>query len=719
MPGRRLWLLAAALVLPGPGRAEPTPVTLPTAPALEGESFGSEEDGKVIVARKARFSTQDAALSADEIRMNTADGTIEALGNVIYTSENLRIFGEHARIDSRTGRIVAENVRFGRKPAYFAAERFTMEKGNQSMEGVTVWYREPAASGMSLRAARVDYTKADDRIVLNHIHPAVGGLPFFYVPHYAQHGYRDIPAEVYFRVRTSSRQGAYIRTTTTIRQSPTTWTGLLLDAYTRAGLLIGPSARYDNWNLPEADMRWKTKLQAGWIDDRSDLALYPDTYGRIIDSTRYFVAGDLNGRSSSGLELVASVQALSDPEVVRDFRPKLSHETQLPQTFLEITAPVTGGYLSGLAAAKTDNFQDVVQRLPEVRLDLADRPLGWSEWQGRLSLAAARLSERPSEQRNGLDFADLTGQADRVALTRLDAYAGASRPTAFGDWLTVKPVAGVRSTWWSDTTNHTGAAARTVAQLGLDAEMVAIGTWDTRAPAWGINGLRHTVRPFAQWRAMPSAGDSLDHVPRVDRLDLANVNAPVVDLADRADADTLSERQVGQFGFRNTLETRDAKQGTRELLRVDAFVDWREDTRNNIGGSSGTYAHVAWRPKDWMTLESLLKFDGSLGNHLGSATWMNIRSGDLWEGRLGLSDLSEGTPARQVFGNISIRLNSAYSLRMGANYDLIGGQFIERTAMLAQKIGNSWDIEYGLTERVSSRGDGSLGFSVRARLFKF
>ena len=692
---------------------------MPTAPALEGESFGSEDEGKIIVARKARFATKDAQLSADEIRMNTTDATIEARGNVIYTSDNLRIFGERALIDSRSGRIVAEKVRFGRAPAYFAADHFTMEKGNQRMEGVTVWYREPASSGMSLRANEVSYTKADDRIVLNHIHPTLAGLPFFYVPRYAQRGYRDIPAEVYFRARTSSRQGAYIRTTTTIRQSQTTWTGVLLDAYAKAGVLIGPSLRFDNWELPDAGTRWKGAIQGGWIDDRSDLAIYPDTYGRIIDSGRHFAMGSLNARSPDGWEISASLQTMSDPEVIRDFRPNLSQDGQFPRTYIELSAPVTGGHLSALAAAKTDDFQDVVQRLPEVRLDLADQPLWDSPWQGRLSLAAARLSERPSEQLNGADFLATTGQIDRLDLTRLDLYAGASRPTTVGDWLVVKPVAGVRSTWWSEASNQSGAVARTVGQFGFDAEMLAIGTWDTRSTAWGIDGVRHTVRPFVQWRATPASGDDLSLVPRVDRLSLATVNAPTVDLADRADVDTLAERQVGQIGVRNTFETRDPGLGTREFLRVDAFVDWRDDAHPSAGGDSGIYAHVAWKPKPWMSLESLLKFDGSLDNHLGSSSWLTIQSGDLWTANLGLSDLSEGEPVRQIFGNYAIRLNSAYRLKVNIAYDLRSETLIERTLLLSQKIGNSWDLEYGLTERASNRGDGSLGFSIRVRLFKF
>ena len=732
MPGRRFWLLAASLALPGFGLAEPTPEEaaakkdagsagniLKAPPALEGESFSSEDDGKIIIAKQARFSTKDAQLNADEIRMNTVDGTIEAIGNVIYTADNLRMFGEYARIDSRTGRITAKNVRFGRKPAYFTADSFTMVKGNQNMEGVKVWYREPSDAGMSLRAGSMSYTKSDDRIVLNHIHPAIGSIPFFYIPRYAQRGYREIPAEVYFRIRTSSRQGAYIRTTTTIRQSDALWAGLLLDGYTRAGWLIGPTVRYDNWTLPTTETRWRTNLSGGWINDQTDLSLYPDKYGRVASSTRYFIEGNINARGASGWEMAGELVALSDPEVVRDYRPSLTQQTQLPQTFLELSAPIAGGFVSALATVKTDNFQDIVQRLPELRLDFSDRPIGDSSWLGRFNFAAVQLSERPSEQLNGADFLNATGQSSPINLSRLDTYVGLSRPTTFSDWFTVRPIAGVRSTWWSESTTGTGAVSRSVAQIGFDAEILSTAIWNTESARWGIDGIRHTVRPFVHWRAMPSSGDALSSIPKIDRLSLATVNVPIVDVADRPDVETLSERQVGQFGIRNTLETRDAIVGTRELLRFDVFSDWRDSVDSATGNSSGIYSHVAWKPKPWLSVESMLKFDGSLGNHLGSATWMSIDSGDVWNATLGLSDLSETIAARQIFGNYVIRLNSAYSFKLNLTYDLIDGRFIERNAVLAQKIGNSWDLEYGFGERTSSRGDGDLNFSIRVRLFKF
>jgi hypothetical protein len=36
-----------------------------------------------------------------------------------------------------------------------------------------------------------------------------------------------------------------------------------------------------------------------------------------------------------------------------------------------------------------------------------------------------------------------------------------------------------------------------------------------------------------------------------------------------------------------------------------------------------------------------------------------------------------------------------------------------------QRIGDSWELEYGVSERASRYDDGSLGFTVRVRVFKF
>jgi hypothetical protein len=382
---------------------------------------------------------------------------------------------------------------------------------------------------------------------------------------------------------------------------------------------------------------------------------------------------------------------------------------------VEATQSLGPGYASALASLRTDDFQDVVQRLPELRLDLPETPIGGSSVLARGWVSAARLVERPSEQLAGLDFLDATGLAGRAEVTRLDSYLGAGKSIRHEDWLSFRPVLGLRSTWWDD-----GAAGepvtRVLGQAGFDLELTAAATWDVSSRHWEIDGLRHTVRPFLGWRALPEL-DAGGGQPRLDRGLLGDINLPVLDLADRRDGDTIGERQVAQLGVRNTLETRDPARGTREVLRADVFLDWR-DPRGAGEATSAAHAHLAWTAADWLSVHALAR-QPTDDSAPGLASWAEIRSGDLWGASLGYTELSEPEAVRQAFLTWTVRLNSAFRFRLGHIHDLDDGRTLETTAVLVQRIGDSWELEYGVSERASRYDDGSLGFTVRVRVFKF
>jgi len=724
MSGRRPWLLAAALALPlAAGAKDGVAAAMAAVPQLEGESFGSEDGGRVTVARKARFISGDAELSADLIRMDVAAGTIVAEGNVAYTSPKLRLLGERARVDAKAGVVEAEKVRLGRFPAYFFAESFRMDRDGQTMTDVLAWRNEPSDSGMAVRVGQIRYAVETDRLALDHVQPLLAGAPILYIPHYGQKGYRELPVDVYLRVRDDERQGISLQTTVTVAADGPLGKGLLLDGYSKSGILIGPSFTYDNRRVADRGMTWRSSLAAGYIDDQSDLAAQPDAYGRTPDSRRFFVLADAVGNRADGLNVAAQLQALSDPEALEDFRSKWRQSAQLPQSFAEVSAPIAGGRASVLVSGKTDDFRDVVQRLPEARWDLAETNLGARRLRGRSWISVARLSERPSEDLPLLagpgqpTFASVTGAAGSIELTRVDGYAGLVQTVPHQDWLSIRPVAGIRSTWWDEGLGGS-AVGRTLGQFGLDTEITATGTWDFDSPRWGVRGLRHTLRPFLGWRTYPELDGAAGEIPRMDRSSLADPNMPMLDLSERRDTDTLDDWQAAQIGVRNSLETRDARQGTREILRADLFMDWRQP-RNGGEEDHSLYTHLAWKPSDWLSVETLLRTSGESDETTGALTWATLRSGDLWSLALGYADLRQAQDDNQAFAQLDLRLNSAYSLRVGGTFDLIDQRFMERRLLLVQKVGSSWNLEYGLSSRRTTTGNDNLGFTVRVRLFKF
>ena len=722
MPGRRFWTLAASLSLSlsamaaDPIRALSKAGT--DAPNFTADSYASEEGGKVVVAVNGHIEARDVVIDAKRIRFDYRTGVIEAEGDVVYAAKNLRIMGEKIVADTRNDVIEATNVRFGRAPLYFTAESLRIVKGDKTMRGVRMWNSEPERLGMHLKIGEASYVAAEDHLTLRSVTPHVAGIPFFNLPYYGQEGYRDIPYDLYLNTGSEDRQGRYLRSTFLMRQNPSLWVGGLLDIYGKSGVLVGPAFRYDNRRKADAGFVWKGGLESGYISDRGDLLV--DPYGRTPDRQRTFVIGEVNGRSSEGVEVAGNIFAQSDPGFLRDFRPNLIRENGLPQANLEVSAPYAGGYVSASLTAKADNYQDIVQKLPEVRLDLPSQAIEGSPWNRRSFVSLGYFSERPSADLPLAAFQAATLSNAAWSTARLDAYHGIDRTFVLGEWLTFKPVAGVRATGWSDGLNGNGTSTKVIGQAGFDLEGLATGSWDTRSKTWGIEGLRHSLRPVLQYRCMPGADREIGVVPMTQRAISASA-LEEVDLADRLDPASTTDRQVVRFGVRNTLETRDDRFGTRELLRADLFADWREGPTDAETGRSDLHCAISFTPASWITVSSGLRLPNGGGTPLESVQNIAFNSGDFWRTSVSWVELRDVTQARQLIWEGRVTLNSVYSLIATVNYDALAGQATYESLGIVQRVANSWELEYGLLQRLDplDPSKSSLGFHLRARLFKF
>ena len=717
MPGRCFWILAASLSLTAAMAAEPPAGTPDRRATFEYDSIVVSENGHVAVATNGRLETANAFLSAKMIRRDDRTGLILAEGDVVYTTKELRILGARIMIDTRADVIEATDVRFGRAPVYFTAESLRIVKGDKQIKGVRVWNNEPSAAGMHLKIAEASYVEKEDWLSLRSATPYVAGVPLFSLPYYGQSGL-DFPYEIMLNTGSEDKQGRFLRSTILTRVSPSLYAGGNVDFYSHSGIMVGPALRFDNTRTPGAATRWKGNLQSGWIDDQSTPVT--DLFGRLPDPQRAFLTGDIIGRTSDGVEIAGNLFAQTDPDVLRDFRPFLIGQAGNPQFNLEVVKPYEGGYLSAALTAKTDNYQDVVQKLPEFRYDLPTTIAGADGWSRRAFLSVGYFSERPSAELTAANFQAATLSADAWSTARIDGYYGFSRTMVAGDWLTFRPVAGVRTTGWSDGLNGQGAATKVIGQAGFDVEGLFTGSWSADAPNWGINGLRHSARPLFQYRVMPGADREVGVVPMTQRAVSVSV-LEELDLADRLDAASTTDRQAMRFGIRNTLETRDDVLGSRELLRADLFTDWRQGPTDAETGRTDLLGSLSISPASWVTLTSSARMPNGGGAARESQQTIAFNSGDFWRTSFSWVELNQATQARQLVWDGRVRLNSVYSLVSGLNYDARLDQTTMLWAGLIQRVGNSWEVEYGVNKRMDplNRGISSLGFHLRVRLFKF
>ena len=720
MLGRPFWTLTTtfgiALTVIA---ADPVAENKPLQPNVQGESFTYEENGKVLIAIDATFEANGAHLSAKKIRLNSVDGTVLAEGDVIYTTKNLRIMGEQVMLDPKADLVVAKNVKFGRNPFYFTADELRLEKGDKTMSGVRLWNNEPQKYGMSLGISEVHFSEKDNWLTLKGVTPRLMGMPFFYLPYYGQDGYRDIPYELHLDTGTRDAQGKYLRTTTLVRQTDnkSLWLGALLDYYSQSGYLFGPAIKYDNRKQSPQDNPWHGNFQAGYINDKGILEL--DAFSRTPGRSRSFATGEISGVTNNGIEITGQLYATSDPNFVRNFRPHEIENLGLPQATFEAITPMAGGYLSGNLVAKVDNYQDVVQKLPEVRFDLLEAPSALTGFNQRSFLTATYLTQRPSESLPLADFTTETGSNAAWSTARLDAYYGLSYPITVSDYLTFKPVAGVRATDWSSGLNGRGNTSKVMAQAGFDIEGLATGSWDLKADKWGIDGMRHTVRPFIQYRTLPGANQKVGELAQSDR-NIALSAFREIDLADRPDPAAVTSTQVARVGIRNTLATRDTENGSRELLRLDILKDWSNNDSQLSTASSDIQTHLRLTPANWVTIDYFDRRGKNSSQSVETLQSIAFNSGDYWKATLGLFEQNPGfNPAKQYWMQGEIRLNSVYRAFVTANYDALVHAFTSETIGVIQRIGNSWEIEYGFYKRVTIYNDGALGLNIRVRLFQF
>jgi hypothetical protein len=120
-----------------------------------------------------------------------------------------------------------------------------------------------------------------------------------------------------------------------------------------------------------------------------------------------------------------------------------------------------------------------------------------------------------------------------------------------------------------------------------------------------------------------------------------------------------------------------------------------------------------------VNLDSYQRLPNGGGPSHESLNSISFNSGDFWKASFGWYQLRQAEVANQLWLTGEIRLNSVYSGVITTNYDALTKQSIYQSIGLVQRIGNSWEVEYGFQKKVSAFGDSALGFHLRARLFKF
>ena len=696
-------------------------------PELIADGPISYEDGsKIVVAQKAELREGALLLKADEIRFNRATRVAEATGNVQLTFRELRLLSDTLSYKIDDSSFTATGFRAGLPPIIIEGDTIKGSPELVEIDRGDFYYGEPGPFTPKLSASGVEILP-NEAFRTERARLAMGSVPLLSLPRYSNN-FRGQKPEVDAKLGHRKALGAFLQSQILLPINEDLMVGGNLDLYTERGVLIGPAARYDGFL---GNAHFEGSLSSGWINDQGDIEISEIYPGEVaedsVNNDRGFLLFNNRTTLAEDIELVASLNYLDDSDVLRDFRRDLFEESQDPDSYAELAWAIDPLYLSLLARPRINNFQSVVERLPEMRVDMPWTQFFASDAYQSGHFSAARLRWDPEalgDAPSALDPWIPVSDNPIWEQTRLDLAYGLQYPIALTEGVTLTPLATVRGiSYETQRFDNVNEARDDLAQgeIGADLRATFTGNWEFDNAFWGIDGFRHLFQPVVSYRYRE--GDALSEADTfpIDRL-YNSLHMPSIDLLDSRATDTLDPMHMMRIGIENTLLTRSDRTGTRSLASLNAYYDAVFDA-DTSAAIDALYTELTFTPASWIEMDFFTRWDAEETELDALSTRITLKSGDLW--RLSfysayLDEYSDGEDDIEQFGAyFRYQFSQRFGFGARLRYDTTFGGLTEQTYTVAQRFGRNIEFEYGVKITRGSDRDDDFGVALRLRLVNF
>ncbi len=651
-----------------------------------------------IITGNARVTSGDTVLTADEIRYNSVTSMAVATGHFNLTYGKRRLVADQGSYNLATKELHVRNLRLGEFPVYLSGDTVDGTLDELVFTNATIFFRENAGYTPSLHAKHLTYAKG--KIVrAEGLSLGLLGGHFISFPHFEQA--LDAAYVSYLTAGAGYRGNLGLFTVLGLHLPVAPGVNIGADAglYTSRGVMIGPSGRYHE---ASADGSVDGYFRSGYIYDTGNRK--DDILGEPIPHDRSYVQWEHRQTVGDHFTLNGQFNYWSDSEIIRDFRSKDFNTDQQPDSFLEAAYTGDNYSVSAFARVNPNPFFQVGQRLPEIRFDQMPTalPLGFSE---RFSASAAVLESKAV----GAPGPDLRTD-------RFDAYYGLERPMTPTPWLTFTPVAGGRVTHYTDALGGKDDYTRTIGEVGFDASLLASGTFDYKNPLWEIDGLRHLLQPKLSYRYAPEAADGRAYIPPIDSRVFSTYLQPL-SIGDSRNIDDLTALNTFRFSIDNTLQTRAAGYGSRNLASLNFAADYNLDHAAGQHPLSDIYTELALTPAPWLRWEVFQRFDPHTPSQQELNTGLTLTDTDWWSVRLDTHFLKNNY--QEYLLEYRQKLNEVYDATALWRYDARNHRFNEQSYGVWQRLGQTWAVKYEVSFFNGNTRSSHFALNVQVELLKF
>jgi hypothetical protein len=293
--------------------------------------------------------------------------------------------------------------------------------------------------------------------------------------------------------------------------------------------------------------------------------------------------------------------------------------------------------------------------------------------------------------------------------------------TLFG-WLNIIPRVGGRFTYYSEASGpgaRTDEVNRGVFNTGAEFNFKASRVWpEYKSSLLDADGLRHIVQPSVNYVFVPRPNAvGTNEIPQFD-YELPSLRLLPIEYPDYNSIDSIDSQNVIRLGLNNKFQTK-RKGEVVNLVNWDLYTDWRLPPRRNQSTFADLYSDLTFKPRSWITFESLNRYDIADNNWRMTFDTITLQPNDVWSVSLGYfylrDDLSTGPTSlgpgnNLINSSIYFRLNENWGFRTLHRFDARDGRMQEQAYTVYRDM-RSWTAALSFRVRENTAG-GSDDFSV-------
>ena len=641
-------------------------------------------------------------LTADKVTADPESGAVVADGSVRIQRDDQIWVGEHIRYNFKTRQMEAEQFRTGKAPVFAMGSGLHADVSNRVYIATNAFITADDISDPAIKV-RANYIRIipGEKIEARHATLYLGGVPVFYFPFYSRNlGARSNNLNFVPGYRSSF--GPFLLGSYTWFLNQALDGAVHVDYRERRGAGAGPDLNFHLGRWGDGTFKYY------YLHDDDPNA----TLTNAIPENRQRLSFAYQATPFTNLNIKSVVRYQSDFAVVREFFEGEYRQNSQPSSFVEVNKFWQNFSLDLYAQPRVNDFLETVERLPDVRLSGYRQQLGASPVYYESETSAGYYHRLfPDTNTTLLDF----------SAARADTYHQLLLPETFFGWLNFTPRVGGRFTYYSRATGPgavTDEVYRGVFNTGAEVSFKASRLWPAvQNKLFDLDGLRHIIEPSVNYVFVPTPNyHGTNDLPQFD-YELPSLRLLPIEFPDYNAIDSIDSQNVLRFGLHNKLQTK--RQGeVVNLLDWNLYTDWRLRPRPGQTTFADIYSDLVVKPRSWMTLESLTRYDLEAGGFQMALHELTLKPNDVWSWGIGhwyMADDLRAVPTALGLGNSLItstlfyRLNENWGLRASHRFETRDGRMEEQYYTIYRDL-RSWTA--ALTFRVRDNRVGPDDFTV-------